>query len=351
MFVFITFLLGFLGGLVAFYLELPLPWLLGSLLSMVVFKKLSVLKEPPKKLARVMRVLLGVALGGFVANSIQSVDSSLTLSIVSALVFVTIVTMFGVYYFRHLSGFSYLDSFMSALPGGLTFLVSMSGDLGGRFPKIALIHTVRMVALIFVFSIFAYFFGSTGVLEENSIVDAFALPIEVGLWQVFLVSVISWLFTSQCKIAGGDIMFPMIISALFYHYGLITVPMPEVIKTIAMVTFGMSIGCKIVSANLVDSGAQIKASLIFTTVAILLALMIAITLGGAFNKSYLLFFLALAPGSIPEICLIAMALGFDVGFVALVHTCRYLFIMFIGALGFHMLSARGGSKLEDKLVL
>ena len=347
----LTFFFGFVGGCIAFYLELPLPWLLGSLLLMVALKKFPLLKAPPKKFARIMRILLGVALGGSVANSIDTVDASLTVSISAAALFVTAVTLFGVYYFRRLSGFTALDAFMSALPGGLTFLVSMAGDLGERFPKIALIHTVRMVALVVVFSMFAYFMGAESAAAALTMADAFAFPMEAGLWQVFLISVIAWLFADQCKVAGGDIMFPMIISALFYHYGLLETPMPELIKTVAMVTFGMVIGCKIISSPLADSGAQIKASLIFTAVAIFLALVIAVILGATFNKNYFLFFLALAPGSIPEICLIAMALGFDVGFVALVHTCRYLFIMLIGALGFNLLNARQNGSSAEGAVL
>lgn len=336
----ITFAVGLIGGAVAFYLSLPLPWLLGSLLFILFLKKQKFIKSPPKPFARSMRIMLGVALGGAVAERVAVFDTSVGISLLAAIGFVTAVTLFGLYFFYRLPKFTRLDAFMSALPGGLTFLVSMSGDLGNRFPKIALIHTVRMVALILVFSSFAFFADTQSVAVHTTLFDAFALPLSLGLWQVLFLILVCWLFADRFKVAGGDIMFPMIISALFYGNGWIETPVPEIITTMAMVTFGIVLGCKIANAPIKESLPQVKASLIFTAVAIVLALGISLALGKAFNQSYLLFFIALAPGSIPEMCLIAMALGLDVGFVALIHTCRYLFIMGVGASGFHILNNR-----------
>ncbi|MGH1439489.1 MAG: AbrB family transcriptional regulator [Cellvibrionaceae bacterium] len=345
MFTLLTFAIGIAGGSIAFYFSIPLPWLLGSLLTITLLKKCSFIKAPPKPFARWMRILLGVALGGAVADRVSAFDITILISLISAIAFVSAVTIFGLYYFRRLPNFSRLDSFMSALPGGLTFLVSMSGDLGERFPKIALIHTVRMVALILVFSTLAYFLDGSETIEQETFYSAFAFPIDFDLWEVLLLVIVCWLFTERFKIAGGDIMFPMIVSALFYGVGWVSTPMPEIMTTLAMITFGIVLGCKIAKAEFSESLPQVKASLIFTAIAISLALVISIGLGETFNQSYLLFFLALAPGSIPEMCLIAMALGFDVGFVALVHTCRYLFIMLIGAFGFHILNAKENAEV------
>lgn len=342
-----TFILGLAGGAVAFYLQLPLPWLLGSLIAMVLFRRLPIIKMPPQIIARSMRILLGVALGGAVANSIPNVPPSLlTISLSATLIFVGLVTAFGIYYFRRLPNFSVLDSFMSALPGGLTFLVSMAGNLGDRFPKIALIHTVRMVALILTFSVFAYFIGPVDSAEIMTYQVAFSFPLDPQLWQVLVITLLSGFVAVKVKVAGGDIMFPLMIAAAFYGFGWVEIPMPELITTLAMVTFGIVIGCKIASGPVGEYGDQVKASLVFTAAAITMALVIALGLGEFFNMNYFLFFLALAPGSIPEMCLIAMALGFDVGFVALAHTCRYLFIMLVGALGFNIISTHENKTLS-----
>ena len=338
-----TMLLGTIGGAIAFFLGFPIPWLVGSLLAMTLCKKVSLVKAPNKTFSRWMRVLLGVSLGGSIAASIHGLDASLISSLSMAVIFVLIVTLVGVWYFKRLPAFNNLDSFMSALPGGLTFLISLSGDLGERFPKIALIHTVRMVFLIFTFSIFAYLLGVENT--HTSVADSFDVSMDLNLWQVFALCIGSGLLADRLKIAGGHIMFPMIISAIFYANGLIQIPMPELVNTVAMVTFGAVIGCKISTGSWSDYKSQIRASIVFTAFAISIALLMSLGLAEVLDANYFLFFLALAPGGIAEICLIALALGFDVGFVAVVHTCRYLFIMFIGAVGLNLLSE---SKVAEK---
>lgn len=344
-----TLFLGFFGGFLAFFAGVPVPWLVGSLLFVLVFRNNPFLSPPPKIFSRWVRVFLGFSLGSALGNTINDIDPFTSASLFSSILFVLVVTVFGCFYFRRLKGFSSLDSFISALPGGLTFLISLSDGLGERFPKIALIHTVRMVLLLFSFSFFTYFMGGDNVGSDNSIFSSFAFVYNHDLWLLLVFVMFSGFFAEKFNVAGGDIIFPMIISAMLYNAGFIEVAMPEIVKTVAMITFGVVIGCKLAQCNFSESRSQVKSSLIFTFVIILVALMVALFLGDLFDVSYFLFFLALAPGSIPEICLIAISLGFDVGFVALIHTCRYLFIMFLGALGFHFFNYFDGKSSPSEV--
>jgi len=325
-------------------LGLPIPWLVGSLLAILFCRKLKFIAPPAKVLSRWMRVVLGVALGFSISESLGSFNPSYFSLLAVTIGFVCFLTAAGYYYFKKLPSFSNVDSFMSSLPGGLTFLMSLSDDLGDRFPRIALIHTIRMVFLILCFSLFALFLG---VDESNTtIVSSFSITADPLLWQVFAFAFALGSLSDRLNIAGGHIMFPMIAAAIFYSQGWITVPVPEVFQTLAMITFGVGIGCKLNKVEFSEFRPYVKASLVFTVFAILTALLIAFALGEAFELHYFLFFLALAPGSIAEISLIALALGFDVGLVAVMHTCRYLFIMAIGASGLNFLVGREKSESE-----
>lgn len=335
--VLITFLLGGLGGAIAFLLDLPIPWLVGSLLAMVILRKFSFIRPPNKKISRWMRVVLGVALGSSVAASLQSFNLSLIALIAACIVFVCFITACGYYYFQRIPSFSNVDAFMSALPGGLTFLMSLSDNMGDKFPKIALIHTIRMVFLILSFSVLAIFIGLDQQPEQD-IIQSFALPFNPLLWQVFALTWIMGLVSDKLNIAGGHIMFPMIAAGVFYSQNWMSVPVPEIFQTLAMITFGVGIGCKLNSVEFGEFKLYIKKSLSFTVFAMAMAFVISLALGNVLDMHYFLLFLALAPGSIAEISLIALSLGFDVGLVALVHTCRYLFIMMIGSYGLHALN-------------
>ncbi len=336
----LTFIIGGIGGAIAFLLNFPVPWLVGSLLIMLVFKKARFIQAPTKSAARWMRVVLGVSLGCAVADSLKTFDFSLVALVGVCILFVCFLTLCGFFLFKRLPDFSKTDSFMSALPGGLTFLMSLSDDMGDKFPKIALIHTVRMVFLILCFSMMAYVIdvNGQGDAANQTINAAFNMPLEPLLWQVFAFVFVMGSIADKLKIAGGHIMFPLIAAAIFYSQGWIDTLVPEIFPTLAMITFGVTIGCKLNKVPFKAFKPYVGASLLFTVFAMGTAFAISLGLEGVLNMHYFLLFLALAPGSIAEISLIAMALGFDVGVVAVVHTCRYLFIMLIGASGLNLLS-------------
>lgn len=324
-----TFVMGLLGGVVAFYLQLPIPWLIGSMLIAYFGSKL--IRPPGKRTFRWMRILLGVTVGSSVSADLSNQVSLLAATSMASIFLVLSVTFLGYYYFSRLHNFSPTDRFISALPGGLTFILSISDNLGNNFPKIALIHAIRLFILISCFSIFGYFVGDA--INTETIFSAFELNWSTDLWMLIPLILLSSFVADKIGISGGHLIFPIVISALAYHLGFIEVPVPELIKTIAMIAFGVQIGYKLAGGSVQEYKEQAKASAWFSGIAIVLALGLALILSQFHSVHYFLIFLALAPGSIPEISLIALALGFDVGFVAMIHTCRYFFILCLGWLG------------------
>lgn len=331
-----TLLLGTLGGCLVFLLKMPVPWLIGSLLAVVVCQRMSFLTPPNKAFFRWMRVALGVTIGSTVTSSFTGSSAVLGITALTSIGFVVAITLAGYFYFKRLPTFNSRDAFVSSLPGGLTFILSIADDLGVNFPKIALIQTTRVFILISCFAIFGYFVGSPE-LTSSTLVSAFDFTLQKDSWQIVLLIVGCGLFSNFARIAGGHIIFPTIITGLIYSQGWVTVPVPELVKTVAMICFGVQIGHKLIGGSFKEYKEQTKASFMFTIFTIVIAMMVALTVGYFNNVSYFLIFLALAPGSIPEICLIALALGYDVSFVAAIHICRYLFIMLIGWVGMNVI--------------
>ncbi len=330
-----TLFIGTLGGVGAFFLGLPIPWLLGSLIAVCGLRFSGVsLSRPHKKLDRSMRVLIGVALGSSVATNISGFSVELLITILTAIVFVTLITVFGTQYFLRLSKFKAIDGFMSSLPGGLSFLIALSGDLGERFPKIALIHTVRVVFLVFTFSVLALF------LEVDDISDTvepiFWPDINYSYWPLLVLIFTCGLIAEKSKVAGSHVLFSLVLSTVIYHVGWVDVPMPEIVKVVAMIVFGSLLGYELSRKPDSSYFQAIFSSITFTFAVMLAGLVFALVMAEVFDMHYLIFLLALAPGGCAEISLIALALGFDVGFIASVHACRFAFIMLVGPVGLHL---------------
>ncbi|MEE9447644.1 MAG: AbrB family transcriptional regulator [Arenicellales bacterium] len=109
--------------------------------------------------------------------------------------------------------------------------------------------------------------------------------------------------------------------------------MPELVISFSMVVLGVLLGVEISYKGDVKPLKVMTASVVYTLFAMGLATLIAGIASRITGGAFLLYLLVLAPGGIAEISLISLALGFDVGLVAMAHACRFLLIMVIGPIG------------------
>lgn len=331
--------IGTLGGALAVAINSPIPWLLGSLCATAFAGLMGIkLVSISKPASRWLRVVIGVSLGSFVAESLEHLSPGHGIAIAVVLLFTLIVTAFGTWFFQRTLTFDRVDSFISSLPGGLSFLISLASDLGQRFPRIGLIHTVRVVVLVFAFSFLSIWAGANR--PEQTIQLALQLDWHPQLLGLVLVTVIAGVLADRSGLSGGHVIFGLVVSALTFKLGLITQPVPALFVTFSMVALGVLLGLELVKDKNVSYLHLILASTGYTLSAMVLAGLIAWWVNEALGVGFLLYLLALAPGGIAEISLITLALGLDAGLVAMAHACRFFLILVIGPMGIKHLSSR-----------
>lgn len=341
-----------LGGAIAAMLNAPIPWLLGSLLLTAVLTGSGVaLQKLSSPVERWMRVLIGTALGSSVAESLGGFGISTALSIIASVVSVVLVVVGGSWYFKRFLIMTRAEAFLCSLPGGLSFMLALADDkrvaTPGSRPRIALVHTVRVVSLVLFISLIAFILGTEK--PQESFVGWFTSGIVLD-WQLlilFALALFSGLLARYLSIAGGDVTIPLVISSVAYATGVIDIQLPQIVITVAMITFGSIIGCELGSGPLKEYPRLAGGSIIFTTAAFVLAALFALLFGKLTGFGFLNLFLALSPGGIAEVALIALSLGLNVGLIAFVHLCRFLFIMLVGPLGLRFI---GGASDQKKSV-
>jgi len=340
---------GIFGGTTAALLHAPIPWLLGSLLftAIAVGGGLS-LGKIPSNIERWMRVLIGVALGPSVANSLANIGVSTLVAATGSLVSVLFLAGVGYLFFQRWLKMSRGEAFLCALPGGLSFMMALAdklqvADKSSR-PRIALIHTVRVVSLVLFVSLIAILLGTD--LQQGAFSEWFRFDLSLD-WQwllLLLVILFSMWLAETLSIAGGHVTVPLIVSSAVYATGLITVPMPQLVITVAMLVFGCILGCELGSGPRKEYPKLAGGSLVLTSVAFAFGALLALAFGQITGFGFLTLFLALAPGGIAEVSLIALALGLNVGIIAMIHLFRFLFIMLIGPLGLRAMDKRFSSE-------
>ncbi len=336
----VTLALGICGGAIAVLIHAPIPWLLGSLLCTALVTGFGFrLTKLPSNLEKWMRVLIGVALGPSVANSLGNVGITTLIAVSGSLLSVVFLVCLGYALFQRWLMMSRGEAFLSALPGGLSFMMALAdklevADKSSR-PRIALIHTVRVVSLVLFVSLIAFLLGTD--LQKGSFFEWFRFDLSLQWQWLYLLLIIffsMWL-AEILSIAGGHVIIPLVISSSVYAAGFITLPMPQLAITIAMLVFGSILGSELGSGPRKEYPKLAGASLLLTACAFVIAAVLALAIGELTGLGFLTLFLALAPGGIAEVSLIALALGLDVGVIAMIHLFRFLFIMVIGPLGLY----------------
>ena len=186
-----TVAIGISGGAIAAFVHAPIPWLLGSLLFTALLSGFDLpLVRLPSDLEKWMRIFIGVALGPSVANSIGSVAEATLLAVAGSVASVVLLVGLGTVFFQRWFRMSRGEAFLSALPGGLSFMMALADKLDvadkSSRPRIALIHTVRVVSLVLFISLIAILLGTD--LQRESFAEWFQFDSTME-WQLSLIHI------------------------------------------------------------------------------------------------------------------------------------------------------------------
>ena len=128
-------LLGTIGGYAAYYLHLPLPWMLGSLFSTALFyavspQTLSQNYKFPHKFRMFFVAIVGLMIGAQVTSDLIAQFRYVWMSLIGVTLFVPLA--FGVNYliFRIIGRYNPVTTFYSAAPGGLMESIALGEDRG-----------------------------------------------------------------------------------------------------------------------------------------------------------------------------------------------------------------------------
>lgn len=317
--------LGGLGGWLFLQINFPLAWLLGAVcLTMAgAFAGLNLLV--PTWLRNGMVLVLGLLVGSGFTPEILNQIQRWTVSISAVILYAIVATGVVYWIIRRLFGLKVMDALFASLPGGLANVVFIGAEMGADLRTLSLIHSVRIVLVCFTIPL--WFRLVEGIVTPPGAGILLAAPI--GLTDVLLFIIAGalghWL-AKKLKIPAHFLIGPMLLSAAMHLSGLTTAKPPGFLINAAQVVVGSSIGCRFVGVPfrriLAISGQGVTATV----------LMLAVSLGFAYGTHLLTdipfaaLVLAFAPGGLPEMTLVALALRMDVALVVTHHLARLLFV-------------------------
>src|SRR6516165_2602430 len=319
-----TLAAGVAGGAVARFVHLPLPWLLGSLATIMV---LSLAGAPVRLIPwgrPVGTLVVGASTGlQFTATVVAKLISLLPLIIAAAFLSTIVGAIGGLIYMR-LTGIDRTTAFFATVPGGVVETMTIAPQYGGRLEPIMVAQTTR-VALIVVFAPFLVI-SFMGGAARNAVLAAPAAP-WLGVLALLAVAGTVAALLSRTRSPNAWLMTPLFFAAGAAHLGWLEGRMPDVLLIAAQVAIGSALGANFRPEFLTRMFGLQWASVVVVVFAAGSMALFGAAIAWLMGYPVPTMVLATAPAVIAEMTLTGKVLGLDSTVIAGFQLMRIIIVL------------------------
>ena len=319
-----TLAAGVAGGLAARTLHLPLPWLLGSLATVMTLS----LAGAPVRIIRWGRpagtVVVGASTGlQFNAAVVAKLVMLLPLIVAAAFLSTVIGAIGGLIYMR-LTGIDRTTAFFATVPGGVVETMNLAPMYGGQLEPIMVAQTTR-VALIVVLAPFLVI-SFMGGAARNAVLAA---PTAAWLGVLALLAVAGTVaaLLSRTRSPNAWLMTPLFFAAIAAHLGWLEGRMPDVLLIAAQVAIGSALGANFRPEFLTRMFGLLWASVLVVVFAAGSMALFGAAIGWLMGYPVPTMVLATAPAGIAEMTLTGKVLGLDSTVIAGFQLMRIIIVL------------------------
>jgi len=252
----LTFVIGGAFGLLLMKLKVPSGLMIGAMLAVASFNVITNMAymHPYAKLAAQMIA------GAFIACSITKEELLLMRHAVKpALIMVTglfIINIFIAFGIRYTTGLDWVTCFFCAVPGGVSDMPIIAGELGGNAANVAVCQFARILASLAVFPSLVMLFTKDEDLSKYEIVSASSgnSGAKKGVKETLMTSAVALGFGVAGKLIGmpaGTLLFAL-IGVTLLNLVFDKAYMPKWMRRVAQIMSGAYIGCSVNKAEILD---------------------------------------------------------------------------------------------------
>ncbi len=242
------FAFGLLGGYTFSFFNLPLSWVLGPMLFTLIFTMTYREAYIPPSCTISGFFILGISLGlYFVPSTGAVIVDNIKYIVVMSLVTIMLGMINGFFY-KKLFKLDWMTVIFGSIPGGLSQMVEIGKELGGKPEIIAIQQTLRIVLVVAIIPTIMFFAADSkpsaavtvNAIEDYSFFDVFLL-IGLGILGIFIGKVL--------RIPIPYFTGPLMIISVISLSGYDLVEMPSILLHLAQVFIGITIGTYFKKSN------------------------------------------------------------------------------------------------------
>lgn len=315
-----------LGGMVFQLLSIPIPWMLGPLVFVLIGQFFLRNLAWPHALRNSGMVLVGITIGQafvvdvFLESNVAELIIYLVVLNISLLVFAFMLARLT----QRWTGQSFMNALVCSIPGGLSQIIMFAVEQKNiDVAQVTYFHVIRVLAVV----ILIPFIISPHATESPTVpfvfTDVPALVMLVG------VCVIGVPLAAFLRVPTPYILGPVIVVMVLKIYGVDLPVLPTTLQQLAQLCIGAYIGLLLKPHMLKLSPKVLMAGILNAALLLFITYIGALLLMQALPIHFATAFLATAPGGLDQMGILAAAVGASVSFVTLFQLVRIFFIFFV----------------------
>lgn len=323
-------IIGAIGAAIAVYLHVPLAFMLGAMAATLVGSISGARIAVPMKLRTAGIGVLGMYLGSTFSPAMMDQAAEWPVTLASIILFVPLVTALTALFYRFVARYDRVTAIYAAAPGALTPMIILGSSAGGHEQTIAMTQGLRVMLLVFAAPFLLALIGLDAV--DSSPLQAVD-NIDLVDFTILSVACLAGVFIAQkINLPATQMTGSMLVSGALYLGGLVDGALPVWFIDAVLLIMGASIGSRFAGVDRRFLTRVAGFSILSVGLIMLYSAAAAMVVSWMTGLDYLPVLLAMAPGGVAEMCLIAVGLGIDPGFVAFHHIARIFAILLLAPL-------------------
>lgn len=324
----LVFLVAYSCGALFQWWRVPAGQLLGALFATGLFNIFAYEVVYTPEIKFVSRVLAGIMIGMRIqpedVHHLKSMYRPLGLLTVGMLVYTTVLA-----YFLHIyAGMDMTTALFACVPGGVSDIALIAEEYGANMPQVALVQTVRMLTIVLLYPhvVSAMTKTERGHRAEGARVNAFRFEkiseerVLEGV-RTFIYAGFGGGICGYLNLPAGEMMGAMVVTLLLklrYHRGYFYAPLSRIEHGLA----GIIIGSSVTRNTLFELWGILDVTMVSVVFVLLFGGIMAYLFYRLYGENKVTSILAVAPGGVKEMIVLADSFGGRISFVTTLQLFR-----------------------------
>ena len=330
------FIAGLIGGGCAYLIGAPLPFMLGSIMGTAVFVLWYERGERRlPKLSRWVRLvfmaIIGTMIGSRFSPELLNLLPHFWISGLALIPFILLAHGGNYMIMRNLGGFTKLDAYFAALPGGIVDSAALAEEAGADLRIVTAQHFIRIIIVVATIPFLFLIFQGSAVGSQAGETLANTAYDGIDILLIITIALLGLGFGYVARLPVSHMLGPLLFALVLSISGVVSIDIPEWLMHMAQYMIGTALGAQFSGLSRKLLVRSLGVGVVVGTYMLALGATIAVILTQFVPAEFPVLFISFAAGGLAEMSLIALSLNFNPVVVALHHLVRILLTVWFGA--------------------